>query len=147
MSENSSTVTQSTPTTSQSQVATGPNLSVFIFLSAAALIGSFFLPWINIGGLLTASGYKYSLADDTGMEARMFLAIPLTAAITLLMGCVSQKQLRGAARITGLLPIAALIYVLVRYGKDVTQLLGAGAWISICLGVVLFALGCVKPKS
>jgi hypothetical protein len=122
------------------------NLSVFIFLSAAALIGAFFLPWLNIGGLLTASGYKYSLADDTGAEARMFLAIPLTAAITILAGFVNQKQQRGAARISGLLPIVGLIYVLVRYGKDVTQLLGAGAWISICLGVVLFVLGCVKPK-
>jgi hypothetical protein len=144
MSENSSVVPQSTP---QPQPAPGPTLSVFIFLSAAALIGSFFLPWINIGGLLAASGYKYSLADDTGMEARIFLAIPLTAAITILMGFVNQHQQPGAARITGLLPIAGLIYVSIRYGKDVTQLLGVGAWLSICLGIVLFLLGCIKLKS
>jgi len=147
MSENTSVSSETTPAAALPKPSTGSNLSVFILLCSVALAGCFFLPWINIGGVLKASGYSYALADDAGIEARIFLAIPAAAILTIIMGFVNQKQCRGAARITGLLPVAGLVYAIIRYGKDVTQILGAGAWLTLSLGVALFVIGCLKPKS
>jgi len=146
MSENNP-VASVTPAISQPKTSTGSNLSVFMFLCAAALVGCFFLPWINFGGLVTVTGYKYAMAENASNEARMFLAIPVAALITILVGLAKPGELRGGARITGLLPLFGLIYALARYGNDVTQVLGAGAWLSLCIGVVLFVLGYVKPKA
>jgi hypothetical protein len=146
MLENSSVVSEAASISSQPKSSAASSLPVFISLCAAALFGCFFLPWVSIGGLFVATGYQFTLGPHAGDEAKIFLAIPITALLAIFVGFLSRKQQRGAARIAGLMPIAGLIYVMVRNGKDVVEVLGAGAWLSICLGVALFILGCVKPK-
>jgi hypothetical protein len=143
-------LTSSLPaTTNQAETtasAPASPIPVLITASAAALVGAFFLPWVELGGLVSTTGYNFALGPTSSGEQKMFVAVPLIALITVLAGLISRKQQRGAARIAGSLPLIGFIYILIRYGQDATQLFGAGAWISLCLGIVLLVLGCVRLK-
>lgn len=105
-------------------------------LCAAGLLTFFFFPWIRI---LFGRFSGFDLAKDGGIYLVVW-AIPLFCVITVLAGVTGQQSQKSIAVFTGALPFALLALGLYDKGKDLIQVLDAGAYVSLALGLLLILL-------
>jgi hypothetical protein len=119
-----------------------------IALCALAMIGCFFLPWLNVFLGQAASGYQLQqLPSD---EAKLIWAIPAGGLLALLAAAANLKQgIATTSKLAGALPFLALLYYGVKIGQDLFQNLQIGAYLTLILGLALFVLPrfLKKPKS
>ena len=110
-----------------------------IALCALAMIGCFFLPWLNVFLGQTASGYQLQqLPSD---EAKLIWAIPAGGLLALLAATANVRQgIAATSQLAGALPFLALLYYGVKIGQDLLQNLQIGAYLTLILGVALFVL-------
>src|ERR1700722_14414141 len=138
------------PTPSQAPKAVERNKQIHaaISLCALAMIGCFFLPWLNVFLGQTAPGYQLQqLPSD---EAKLIWAIPAGGLLALLAAAANVKQgIAATSQLAGALPFLALPYYGVKIGQDLFQSLQIGAYLTLILGAVLFVLPrfLEKPKS
>lgn len=104
-------------------------------MCAGGLFISFFLPWATImGGNI--SGFEL---QKLGEYHKLLWLIPVCSVITI-AGGVTGKGQRLAAQVTGALPYFTLIYWFYQLGKDLTEIMTVGAYLSLGLGLVMFIL-------
>lgn len=94
---------------------------------ASTIVISFFLPWINLLGIVSASGYDLTKVPEYGV--RIWI-IPLLSVVTIGLGYFKIKP-HGAAAIAGIVPLLFVAYVLL----FLTQNAGNN-WDSMMLGIV-----------
>ena len=96
------------------------NKQIVTIILALCLIGFFFLPYISVGGLFTASGFD--MVTATGVQSNdtetilmkyIWLLIPLSG-IMLLIGALNNGNYFLGRGVWALLPLLTLIYVIVR---------------------------------
>ena len=133
------------PTPSQESKVAERNkqIHVAIVVCSLAMIGCFFLPWLNVFLGQTASGYQLQqLPSD---EAKLIWAIPVGDLLALLAAAANVKQgVAATSQLAGALPFLALLYYGVKIGQDLLQNLQIGAYLTLILGVALF---CAPPFS
>jgi hypothetical protein len=117
-----------------------------VTLLSLLLLGSFFLPWINILGK-PLSGWDIVRIEEFGLEARLLLAIPLTGLFTFLGALVKPSQIKPVAVLTGSLPLIGLAFYWFKIGTDLFQLLGIGAYATLFVAVLLIILGANQSKA
>lgn len=106
--------------------------NVLVLLTAALLLVSFLLPWIQVFGV-QVDGVQF-LAHS---GAKILYLIPICAALTLVTA-LARARVRDVAQITGALPILALIYQLsTDEAKATFEILQIGAYLAVFSGFVL----------
>jgi hypothetical protein len=117
-----------------------------IVVCSLALIGCFFLPWIDVFMGNSASGYQ--LQELPSDEVKLFWLIPCGALLALLAAAVKQG-VGPMSQIAGALPFLALLYYSVKIGQELFQALQIGAYLTLILGAALFVLPrfLKKPQS
>ncbi len=111
------------------------NRSHLVNICAIGLLICFFIPWINFFGL-RPSGLDFAKQGGKGL---LLWSIPIFCAITV-FATVTKRSSKIISQLTGSLPFFVLAYGLHRESKDIIQVLGAGAWIGLVLGLALFIL-------
>jgi hypothetical protein len=114
------------------------SLQPYLILSAGALGFAFFLPWITISFLGTATGLD--IAKDKGNDANILLwMIPCAAGVTILTAILKQR-LRFVGTLTGLLPFVFALLGVVDNGPELIESLAYGAHLSLLSGFFLIVL-------
>lgn len=108
-----------------------------IAICSLALMGCFFLPWVEVFLGQTASGYDLQQLPSNG--AKLVWIIPaggLLAFIAALarLGAASASQLAGA------FPFLTLLYYCIELGHELFDDLRIGAYLTLLVGAVLFVL-------
>ena len=120
-------------------------------IGAAVIIVAFFLPWVKLGGtfsgyeipdIASAAGKATSLKSWTGkfdinvyFVYALFL-VPLSAVAILVLG-FQRKDVRPAAWVAAVMPLAGLIYGSIRMGLDIFPRIGLGGWLTIAAAAVM----------
>jgi len=123
----------------------------FYTIGAAVIIAAFFLPWVKFGGsfagyeipdIASAVGKATSLRSWTGkfdinvyMVYALFL-VPLSALAILVLG-FQGKDVRPAAWVAAVMPLAGIVYGLIRMGLDVFPRVGLGGWLTVAAAAVM----------
>lgn len=110
---------------------------------AVAMIGFFFLPWAQLGGM-NGSGYEIS---KLGSYANWAWAVPVAAGLTVALSFVVNNA-KPLSITTGLLPFIGLAYGLSKVGKDIFHVLAIGVYLTFVAGLlmILFASGVLGSK-
>lgn len=123
----------------------------FYTIGAAVIIVAFFLPWVKLGGsfagyeipdIASAAGKATSLRSWTGkfdinvyFVYSLFL-IPLSA-VAIVVLAFQGKDVRPAAWVAAAMPLAGIVYGLIRMGLDVFPRVGLGGWLTIAAAAVM----------
>lgn len=123
----------------------------FYTIDAAVIIIAFFLPWVKLGGsfagyeipdIASAVGKATSLRSWTGkfdinvyFVYSLFL-IPISA-VAIMVLAFQRKDVRPAAWIAAAMPLAAIVYGLIRLGLDIFPRIGVGGWLTVATAVVM----------
>jgi hypothetical protein len=111
------------------------NLSHVVGFCALALLGCFFLPWLQI---LFARPSGFNFAQEGGKYLLLW-SIPVFCVLTFFAGITKTSQ-RAAAQFTGMLPFCFLGVGLYSEGADLMKVLTIGAYASLVLGLLLILL-------
>ena len=130
-----SAASSSGPSAGQPEPSIHVGASQLVTLFAAGLGASFFLPWARFLGA-ELSGFDL---QKMGEQHRLLWLIPLFSAITMVAGITRRSQ-RTAAQLTGTLPFLVAIYWYYQLGRDLTQILSFGAYLSLACGLALNVL-------
>jgi hypothetical protein len=134
-----------TPSPDRKVAESNKQIHTAIIICSLALIGCFFLPWVNVFLGQTASGYQIQQLPSDG--AKLVWTIPVGGLLALLAAAVNAKQ--GAAllsHLAGVLPFLALVYYCAKIGKELLQSLEIGAYLTLLFGAALLLLPCCLKK-
>jgi len=133
------TITPKSESTSATSGQANQNVTLgrtqLVSLCAAGLGVSFFLPWAHFFGA-NPSGFDLQKLGD---EQRLLWLIPILCAITIFAGVTKSRQ-KHVGQLTGALPFFVGIYWYCKLGSDLTNILAAGAYLSLIFGAALFIL-------
>ena len=115
------------PSPSQSPIAR--NLPTFIACVAMAI--AFFMPWLTFFGL----GVSGNSMGQIGGEGQLAWGVFILAVLAGVMHLVSPSKLFNV--LAGVVPFALLFYYASKMGKDLFQVLGPGAYLTLISGLVL----------
>jgi len=129
-------------------------------LLGVALIASFFLPYLNVAGILKVSGLdivtgKGMMGEEAkGSIDRFLLLLAPLAGILLLVGAFNNENYILGRPVLGILALAGLLYPIIRGvieggGKgmgEIFKFMGLGFWLGLAAAIVLLAYN-PKPKS
>ena len=130
---------------------------------AIAMLIAFFLPWINVGGLISVEGYNipntlevgatianaFKESGEKGVDVPFyFYLVYLIPLLTIGIIILDYKgiETKLVSIFAGALPILTLIYFIVDIGFDVYKVMGIGAYITIIasIGLILGALNVIN---
>ena len=131
-----------------------PSKPVLIF--ACCILGAFFMPWFQLFGV-AATGYNLGQLGSYGNYAWI---VPILSGATILLSLNGYNN-RGVGAFTGIVPLAAIIYGIVRLvsegGGDalrgvsevVSHVLSVGAYVTIIcsIGIIIAAEMPAPPNS
>lgn len=123
----------------------------YLTIGAAIIIVAFFLPWVKFGG--SFAGYEIpdiarSVGKLTSMKAwtgkfdiNVYLVyalwlVPLSAVGVFILG-VMGKDVRPAAWVAAVMPLAGFVYGILRMGLDVFPRIGTGGWLTIAAATLM----------
>jgi hypothetical protein len=108
---------------------------ILIGVAAAAVLFSFFLPWVNFLGA-NMSGLDI---QKNFTSYRLVWLVPALAIVTLVLsiGGLSTNLIR---RIAGLCPFVILAYALNQMGTDLFQTVMIGGWLALIGGMALICI-------
>ena len=99
----------STPSLAPKVAERNRQIHAAIVVCSLALIGCFFLPWINVFLGQTASGFQ--LQQLPSNEVKLIWAIPIGGLLALLAAAANAKQgVATASQLAGASPFLALLY-------------------------------------
>jgi hypothetical protein len=127
---------------------------------ALVIVVAFFLPWVNIGGIISVSGFdairavnnlaemadalnglggNSSTMPDVSAIYGLYL-IPISA-VGVVVADMRGANTKALSLIAGALPILALLYALSKMGGDMFEGMGIGAYLTVGGGIGLLAAG------
>jgi hypothetical protein len=104
-----------------------------IALCSLGIVACFFLPWIR---LLFADLSGYQLQQLPSDTAKLLWLIPLTGFISV-VASITKQSVGTAAQFAGVMPFLALLYYGSKIGRDISDILRPGAYLTLLLAAVL----------
>ncbi len=139
---------------SHNTLAFRPNASKPVLYCAIGLLAAFFMPWVQLFGL-GLSGYSLGKLGSYGNYAWV---IPILAGATIWTS-FSGANNRAVGILTGIVPLVAIFYGLVRIGGEggpeatdgilnlAGHVLAIGAWLTIALSVAIILAALTPPNA
>jgi hypothetical protein len=128
-----------------------PSKPVLIF--ACCILGAFFMPWFQLFGF-AVSGYNLGRLGSYGNYAWI---VPILSGVTVITS-LSGFGNRGIGALTGIVPLGAMIYGILRLGsggggdalngvaKIVGEVLSIGAYVTIFCSVGIVLAASILPE-
>jgi hypothetical protein len=147
-------INQSTNNRKECHMNLNPNSSKPVLICAFGLLVAFFMPWVQLFGT-RMSGYNLGQLGSYGNYAWI---IPILAGATILLS-FSGANNRGIGAVSGIVPLGAILYGLVRItgegGPRATQgvmevaghILSIGAWLTIIFSIAIIIAAFAKTRS
>jgi hypothetical protein len=107
-------------------------------LGAAILFG-FFLPWIDVGGAVTVSGWDFVREGSLAWHTRLLLALcPIAGGSLAVAGFTRARGAASAAIVTG---AAILGYVVYKMAYGFIKVTGVGLWMVLAAAALALVVG------
>ena len=115
-------------------------------LSAILMVVSFFMPWLSLGMLGSATGFKVASIGGAGT---LLFVIPLLAIVVLandVLSFLDVDKSKYLAYLTAVVPLIYIIYRLIKAGSSFFELASIGIYITLIASVlmILGASGKIK---
>lgn len=120
---------------------------------ACCILGAFFMPWVQLFGF-AASGYNLGQLGSYGNYAWI---IPILSCATIITSLAGSDN-RGIGALTGIVPIGAIAYGLIRLAAEgggdalngiirmASQVLSIGAYVTIICSVAIVLAASKYPE-
>jgi hypothetical protein len=124
-----------------------------VLILACCILGAFFMPWFQLFGE-AASGYNLGQLGSYGNYAWI---VPILSGATIIMSLTGYNN-RGIGALTGIVPLGAIIYGLIRLGSEgggdalnglseiVKHVLSVGAYITIICSIAIIIAALVPSQ-
>jgi hypothetical protein len=118
-------------------------------LSAILMVVSFFMPWLSLGMLGSATGFKVASMGGAGT---LLFVIPLLAIVVLandVLSFLDVDKSKYLAYLTAVVPLIYIIYRLIKAGSGFFELASIGIYLTLIASIlmILSASGKIKlPK-
>ena len=115
-------------------------------LSAILMVVSFFMPWLSLGMLGSATGFKVASMGGAGT---LLFVIPLLAIVVLandVLNFLDVDKSKYLAYLTAVVPLIYIIYRLINAGSTFFELASIGIYLTLIASVlmILGASGKIK---
>jgi len=115
-------------------------------LSAILMVVSFFMPWLSLGMLGSATGFKVASIGGAGT---LLFVIPLLAIVVLandVLSFLDVDKSKYLAYLTAVVPLIYIIYRLIKAGSGFFELASIGIYLTLIASVlmILGASGKIK---
>ena len=115
-------------------------------LSAILIVVSFFMPWLSLGMLGSATGFKVASIGGAGT---LLFVIPLLAIVVLandVLSFLDVDKSKYLAYLTAVVPLIYIIYRLIKAGSSFFELASIGIYLTLIASVlmILGASGKIK---
>ena len=115
-------------------------------LSAILIVVSFFMPWLSLGMLGSATGFKVASIGGAGT---LLFVIPLLAIVVLandVLSFLDVDKSKYLAYLTAVVPLIYFIYRLIKAGSSFFELASIGIYLTLIASVlmILGASGKIK---
>ena len=115
-------------------------------LSAILMVVSFFMPWLSLGMLGSATGFKVASIGGAGT---LLFVIPLLALVVLandVLSFLDVDKSKYLAYLTAVVPLIYIIYRLIKAGSSFFELASIGIYLTLIASVlmILGASGKIK---
>ena len=115
-------------------------------LSAILMVVSFFMPWLSLGMLGSATGFKVASIGGAGT---LLFVIPLLAIVVLandVLNFLDVDKSKYLAYLTAVVPLIYIIYRLINAGSTFFELASIGIYLTLIASVlmILGASGKIK---
>ncbi len=115
-------------------------------LSAILMVVSFFMPWLSLGMLGSATGFQVASIGGAGT---LLFVIPLLAIVVLandVLSFLDVDKSKYLAYLTAVVPLIYIIYRLIKAGSSFFELASIGIYITLIASVlmILGASGKIK---
>ena len=115
-------------------------------LSAILMVVSFFMPWLSLGMLGSATGFKVASMGGAGT---LLFVIPLLAIVVLandVLSFLDVDKSKYLAYLTAVVPLIYIIYRLIKAGSSFFELASIGIYLTLIASVlmILGASGKIK---
>lgn len=108
--------------------------NVWLAVTGAIAVTAFFLPFFDVGGLLSVTGLEMALNDGLPWFTRIIVALVPIAGLTVFVTAVSGSQ--RARPIAGLFGLGVLGYLGYQAIKIFVTTTGCGMWLVIAAAVI-----------
>lgn len=105
---------------------------------AFGLLGSFFLPWINVSSTYL-SGYELLLDETYRKVYWFFILVPLSSIMLVIYYRFTMK-IKVLSFLTGITPYLVIVLSFIFSNESLFVMLSLGAYVSLCLGGMLIWL-------
>jgi hypothetical protein len=117
---------------------------VLVIVGIAAVV-SFFLPFLDVGGLIQASGFDVLIGDNVPWTVRLaLLALPIGGAVLIFAGATDNKKARVIGFGFGAGVYGYLGFQLVRAFIATT---GIGLWVTLLAAAVAIVVALYTKRS
>ena len=115
-------------------------------LSAILMVVSFFMPWLSLGMLGSATGFQVASIGGAGT---LLFVIPLLAIVVLandVLNFLDVDKSKYLAYLTAVVPLIYIIYRLIKAGSTFFELASIGIYLTLIASVlmILGASGKIK---
>tara|TARA_B100000123_G_scaffold64810_1_gene45641 strand:- start:696 stop:1076 length:381 start_codon:yes stop_codon:yes gene_type:complete len=115
-------------------------------LSAILMVVSFFMPWLSLGMLGSATGFQVASIGGAGT---LLFVIPLLAIVVLandVLSFLDVDKSKYLAYLTAVVPLIYIIYRLIKAGSSFFELASIGIYLTLIASVlmILGASGKIK---
>ena len=115
-------------------------------LSAILMVVSFFMPWLSLGMLGSATGFKVASIGGAGT---LLFVIPLLAIVVLandVLNFLDVDKSKYLTYLTAVVPLIYIIYRLIKAGSSFFELASIGIYLTLIASVlmILGASGKIK---
>ena len=115
-------------------------------LSAILMVVSFFMPWLSLGMLGSATGFQVASIGGAGT---LLFVIPLLAIVVLandVLSFLDVDKSKYLAYLTAVVPLIYIIYRLIKAGSTFFELASIGIYLTLIASVlmILGASGKIK---
>jgi hypothetical protein len=123
-----------------------------VLICAFGIVAAFFMPWVQLFGV-GMSGYNLGNLGSYGNYA---WAVPILAGGTILLSFAGVNN-RGIGAFTGVVPLGALAYALIRLGSEgganatqgaieiAKQVFSIGLYLTIILSIAIIIAALARP--
>jgi hypothetical protein len=113
--------------------------NVVLIGAGIALVVGFFLPWIDVGGIVGVSGWELLRTSEISLLTRLvFLAAPVGGVALILAGLGGGRAASNVAIGTGSVILGYTVY---KVAYTFFKISGVGLWLVLAAGVIALIVG------
>jgi hypothetical protein len=143
-------IEQAPPPTEKPKKQPAPLLTrLLLGVSGVGLVVGFFLPWVELGGVMSLSGLGLMLSSGDAIEQMsgphqaMLFVVPLSGLVLLGAAIRGYRGIAWAGLVCGFAIFTVGLYTLIRIFLDTT---GVGMWVVASAAIICTAVGIVAYR-